>query len=857
MVQVCHRLADFACMEIGIQARLLSWLLLMVLPIAAASTILVHRVDTRLMEQVYAGLASTHRLESARIGASLNQYIEHAQSVAARHNLRLQLNRYSRITRFRNSPQNATFSHADITTSLNIEQLLRQIAISLKAANSPAGEIKIVTFDEKFSGKTRGFTDNATDSVLIARSRKARSHAFSSVFRNTDGEAIIGIAVPVFASADTNSGDAASGLLVTGIVIIQMKLEPIIDLLKIHEKLGKSSESMLAQLTPDGDAQLITPLRFKQNAAFNYIIEHEKASPMNQSLETSETRVLRLKDYRGIDTIMAVGSISNPGWGLSVKIDADEAFASVTEINLLNLLATVITVLIFLLSWWFMLRPMARRLCAVACAADRVAAGDYSGVLKDPVKDEIGSLSNSIDLLAHELDQDQKLRHEAERRLKYQAEHDSLTGLFNRKHMQDTISILDRNHSDEEQHSILFLDLDGFKAVNDLHGHHTGDEILVAVANAISRILPEGGSMGRWGGDEFLIILPDTNEESGGKIAMQISDRFDQTFLTSTGEQHLGCSIGIATSDASAPLTSCIELADARMYDVKQSRKVHSEQSYYACSLVRQSLKNNRTSIWYTPIFAESRGEETKLIGTEAWLHLHDANGEQISTQDYLSQSQGEDISARLDLEVLSYVCSDLQHWRQRGLVNDAFCVYINISSDSIKAGSFAEALQNRLESHALPAQSIVLEFSAGIKHINPDVLRTLKRIGIQLSIDDVGLHDMNLLDLVTLSPDVIKLNCIEGLFKTQANDHTDKLKQKQLVFDNFIKTCRDLHIHCIAEEVDTRDKIDKAQALGMNAFQASPASASGLSSNEFINILEQSKSKSGTPNNMPYRLAG
>ena len=117
------------------------------------------------------------------------------------------------------------------------------------------------------------------------------------------------------------------------------------------------------------------------------------------------------------------------------------------------------------------------------------------------------------------------------------------------------------------------MDLDGFKAVNDTCGHAVGDEILIAVSLRLKAILKKDTVLIRWGGDEFVIVLPDANQRRAISVAQDVAGLFKQPISTTQGIHKLGCSIGLATSRPDTSLDQVLQEADAKMYENKKKRK--------------------------------------------------------------------------------------------------------------------------------------------------------------------------------------------------------------------------------------------------------------------------------------------
>ena len=821
-------------MSYGIQKRLLIWLLLVALPIAAASIILVKLIDTRLTQRVYAGLENDHRLEAARIEAGLDQYATYAKSLSIRPELRQLLNQYLQ--------QNINTESVASNFKERLSKQAKEIQLNAQMLQSGVAELKIMTRDGYVSGQTSGFTWQPIDKSTLAKSTESPNPVFGNAFRTAQGHARVGVIAPVFNKIASDAPATISMQQAIGFLIIEMELGPIVDLVEAHEGLGATSESHIAQPTAQGDAQFITLLRFKRDAAFNLTVPKIKNKPINWSLVSPELNVVRSPDYRNIDSLLAIGTIASTGWGLVVKIDSEEAFTAVAEVKRLILIAAGISLVVLLLSWLVMLRPLGRRLTNVMNAADRVTAGEYGNVNKDSVNDEIGALSHSINLLARELANDQELRDDVECKLKYQAEHDSLTGLFNRKHLQDVITELDRKQA-SVGNTVLFLDLDGFKQINDQNGHHIGDEILVGVAGALTNILPTNSKIGRWGGDEFVVIFEGVNEKQARQLAITVSDRFEQAFETSAGKQYVGCSVGTAVTSANLSTSDCVQLADERMYDAKQEQLTSSSSSserLTAISFVRESIEEKRVEVWYQPLIKATRNDDAQLIGAEALLRTRDAQGEIIPPGDYLPHLNDEKISAQLDRLVLARVFNDVQKWRHAGLVEEEFYVNVNLSGATVRHDSLPKSLENWLKSFDLPAHCIGLELSESTRNIDMDVILALKDVGLRLAVDDIGVQNSNLVRLAAVSPDMAKFDRIwvidEPIIESGLLP-ADVAKRKLVVLQNMLKVCSELGMQCIVEGVETEEQFERLLSLGVSRFQGFLFDAA-LPPGEFVDKL-------------------
>lgn len=225
--------------------------------------------------------------------------------------------------------------------------------------------------------------------------------------------------------------------------------------------------------------------------------------------------------------------------------------------------------------WKRALFPLSHRIGTVLKGADQLARGMMHKPLNDQGNDDLAELCHALDRIARQNLEESFQRERVSKNLSHQATHDELTGLSNRKFGNETIARLSNENTDLPT-SILFLDLDGFKAVNDTCGHAVGDEILVAFSLRLKAILSDDTVIIRWGGDEFVIVLTGADERAAISVAQDVADLFKQPIATTQGVHKLGCSIGLSTSRPDKSLEAVLEEADASMYDQKKLRKSRS-----------------------------------------------------------------------------------------------------------------------------------------------------------------------------------------------------------------------------------------------------------------------------------------
>ena len=270
----------------------------------------------------------------------------------------------------------------------------------------------------------------------------------------------------------------------------------------------------------------------------------------------------------GIEELAAIASVPASGWFVVARLPSSEAYAPVTSIRRYVLKSTAIILPIFLLVMVLVMRRVMRPLMNSAHHADRMTLGEIPlEPLPVVLNDEVGHLTAAFNrLLAKLLESRAKLDH--------MAHHDTLTGLPNRWLLADRMKLaLARAQRNEGQIATLFLDLDGFKPINDGFGHEAGDTCLREVARRLSEALRSEDTLARVGGDEFVILLSDLREDardSAEMVANKCLAVFEQPFLINDQSCRLGTSIGIALGDGRCLPEALLSAADHAMYQAKK-----------------------------------------------------------------------------------------------------------------------------------------------------------------------------------------------------------------------------------------------------------------------------------------------
>ena len=762
-------------MQLGVRSRILLWLGATVLPIVAIGAFAASVMEDRLADRVETELTNILGLEAARIGRELDALTTHTEELAARAGTQ------SVIADVRPSG----------STDRPLDQMADALVYDLSDGNKDAAAVVLLDADGAVLGASSAADRIPTPDQVVAGS------TFASAYRSAPGDDRL----PVQASIVADDGT------LLGLLAVDWNIAPITDLLVTHEGFGETSEAHIAQPTAEGDAAFITLLRFERDAAFTKVIPGTLDVPIVNALSSPEPTVVHAPDYRKEPSVLAFQTIEQTGWALVVKIDQSEALGATRVIRTAILGSLALLLFSIVAGWALVLRPLLRRLRRTATAAERIAGGEYEEPIADAGSDEIAEMARSIDQLAHDLAVDIERRSAVEAQLLHQATHDQLTGVSNRQQAEVEL----RSHLDElepdRSTSLLFLDLDGFKEVNDTWGHAVGDEILVEVARRLTDAVPADATVARWGGDEFVVVLPDHDEDEAAVVAEMVHTMFSKPFATTIGDHPMGASIGAATASGRASsVDELIHLADGRMFSAKQNHRRAKILSSETARLVEAALSENRVESWLQPIVCMEPDGETTTIGVEALARIRTPDGAVVEPGEFLAELQSTRFARLLDMRVAELTLSELADWRRHGLVDDGFVVALNLSPASLVHANLTADLRNVMHRYEIDPSQIVLELSEQLADPNQTTIATLRDEGFVLALDDFGLKHSNLDRLFTSGATQVKL------------DH--RWSADYDVLAGLARTCSAKGIDLIVQGVETAEQARAILAHGVTCVQ-------------------------------------
>ena len=281
--------------------------------------------------------------------------------------------------------------------------------------------------------------------------------------------------------------------------------------------------------------------------------------------------------YEGVEKLTAYAPIPGMNWSLAVTLPTAEVTGQLEQLTLISFVTSISVLILTVFVVIIFARRISKPIKDLEVAANRVASGDLTAMnLKITSNDEVGRLGQAFEKMTSELEISYALIRKSEEHAKHNALYDNLTGLCNRTLFTDRL-----NHSLQEARcnnqlvALLFLDLDGFKAINDSYGHSQGDLVLKEVATRLNLIASPTDTVCRLGGDEYTMILPDIKSKDNVEIIIQkIVESFVPPFHLENHKAPLSVSIGISIFPFNGDdLDTLLKHADDAMYEVKASGK--------------------------------------------------------------------------------------------------------------------------------------------------------------------------------------------------------------------------------------------------------------------------------------------
>lgn len=414
----------------------------------------------------------------------------------------------------------------------------------------------------------------------------------------------------------------------------------------------------------------------------------------------------------------------------------------------------------------------------------------------------------------------------AERRISRMAYYDDLTQLPNRAScLLQLTKILSAARRNKTSAAVLFIDLDGFKAVNDTLGHTYGDVVLQEMTRRMSSRLRREDTLARIGGDEFVVLIEDIRDPNNAAIvAQKLIAAVADTLRLEEHELYLTCSIGIAISPVDGDdAEELLKSADTAMYYAKTKGK----QTFQLFSAdmnaqvlrklqltvrLRQALERKEFMVHYQPLI-ETAG--ICIIGVEALIRWRQPDVGSISPAEFIPVAEETGLIVPIGEWVLRTACRQNKIWQEAGL--PAVAVSVNISARQLWQDDFVEMIERVLKETALEPKYLDLEITESAVMKNPraavEHLSRIKALGVSISLDDFGMGYSSMGQLKRLSLDRLKIDqsFVQGL-PGDAHDIS--------ITEAIIALAQSINLTTVAEGVETREQFDFLRARCCDGVQ-------------------------------------
>jgi len=410
--------------------------------------------------------------------------------------------------------------------------------------------------------------------------------------------------------------------------------------------------------------------------------------------------------------------------------------------------------------------------------------------------------------------------------------YDVLTNLPNRRLLMDhTQAVIQRIVRSQLFGALIYIDLNGFKRINDSLGHHIGDELLIAVSNRLKKAMRKTDTIARIGGDEFVVLIEDLQktaiaiEHDANMVSNRILSNLEQYFALEGGRYKIDASIGVAIIDKNDnDAKEVLKLADAAMYCAKKNR--HHPICFHNSELqekldkrllveseICHALENTSFKAFYQPQ-VDLCGN---IIAAEALVRWEHPERGIVYPADFITVAEDMGVIHKIQETVLTEACETLNILRKNQQLKDNFRISINICPSQLRYESLPATLMKTINQYELSPNYFVLEITEGMLIDDIDhtieILGRLRELGFKISIDDFGTGYSSLAYLNSLPVHEIKID--KSFTATLSNK-----PESQGIVDSVISLSKHFSFDVIAEGIEDAEQLEVIRQKGVNGLQ-------------------------------------
>lgn len=411
------------------------------------------------------------------------------------------------------------------------------------------------------------------------------------------------------------------------------------------------------------------------------------------------------------------------------------------------------------------------------------------------------------------------------KQLELQARFDALTGLANRQQMD--LNLQDCLHTallTKKQFAVLFLDIDHFRLVNDAWGHYVGDELLISVAQRITSRLSPGMTLARLGSDEFILLLPESDDEKIASLAMTLLDDIRRPFSICGHTLNLTLSVGVSLYPQHGETLHELKFnAGAAMHHIKQEgrngwaiyrpemSKTVSAEPHFLQDLSK-ALEREQFELWYQPTYLAS---EHEIHGFEALIRWHHPEQGVLLPGVFLPSMEKTGLIIPVGVWAIDQACRQLRFWTEQGF--GQWTLSFNLSPIQFEQQDIFDVISVAMKKYNLEPSRLILEVteSTALKNLERSIelLNQFNEAGFTVSIDDFGTGYSNLLMLNVLPARELKIDksFIDGILINEKN---------RKIVETIIHVARTMEMNVVAEGIETEAQRQLLAELGCDYLQ-------------------------------------
>ncbi len=527
-----------------------------------------------------------------------------------------------------------------------------------------------------------------------------------------------------------------------------------------------------------------------------------------QKLLNKQSGYKKAYNYEGIPFYSSYKHIPGLEWGIIAQVPVSSTYTLLQTFEKSIWQVAVFSLLLLSLMTFFYAKKTLHPFYRMYGAIDHVAKGNFKQKLDVNLTwyPEMKKLLERFNEMVDDLNYSRK-------EIEYQAYHDALTGLPNRYQLENHLKIAMENCKTNEQTlALFFLDLDRFKMINDLMGHHSGDLLLIEVANRLKEVVPNKSLIARQGGDEFIILVEAIDDKQAAKISQKIIDQISAPFMIHEQEYFTSPSIGISFYPKDGEtLESIIKHADTAMYVAKERGRNNFQfytiqpsqlldRQHKLENGLRRAIEKNEFILYYQPQVDLQTGE---LRGFEALIRWENPEFGVVPPNEFIPLAEETSIINEIGNWVIKEGCTQNKKWQELGL--SSIPIAVNVSPKQFRNQNFVQSVIKILEETNLEPQYLEIEITESTMLDYNDAIEKLlkiKEIGVKVSIDDFGTGYASLSNLDNLPIDTLKID-------RSFINHLISNSNKAAIVKTIIDLGHHFNFHVVAEGIENPEQVN------------------------------------------------